>query len=226
MLKTLVFACLFLLLATPSQAQEFKGSYKDWGLFVTKEGKNNVCYITSNPSKKAANIKGRGDVYMLVTYRGSGTAEVSVNSGYNYKEGTEVDFIINGKSSYNFFTSSKTPQMAWARDEKMDGAAINSMKKGDKVEIKGVSEKGTRSTDIYSLKGFGLAYDKMISSCGKPAEAKPATKAPAKTAKKVKKKTKKTVKAKQTTPAAAPANAAAPAKDDSQAEPATESQDN
>ncbi len=162
----LFLAALLVFLAAPAFAQTLKGEYNDWAFFQTKDKDSKVCYITANPSKKTGNYKKRGDVYMLVSYRGKlSKPEVSLDSGFPYKKDSDVDFNIDGKKSFKFFTSDKTPKMAWGKDEEMDRSAIEAMKKGNKVTVKSISSAGTKATDTYSLKGFNAAYSKMLSSC-------------------------------------------------------------
>lgn len=155
-----------LLFSSSVSAQSMKGQYKQWALFTTMEGKNKVCYITSSPTKKSGTYKKRGDVYILVTYRGKeSNPEVSVDGGFSYKDGSEVDFVIDNKKSYKFFTSNETPEMAWAQDEQVDKDVIEAMKNGKKIVAKATSTKNTNSEDTYSLSGFTAAYKKMMENC-------------------------------------------------------------
>lgn len=166
MIRVLVLSLAIILMATPSFAQTFKGEFNDWALFTTTEGDTKVCYITSNPTRKTGNYRVRGDVYMLVTYRGPlSKPEVSIDTGFPYRKGSEVDFSIDGRKNFKFFTSAQTPQMAWAKDEQMDRTVIDAMKRGGRVTTKGTSQRGTYAQDTYSLKGFTAAYDKMVATC-------------------------------------------------------------
>jgi invasion protein IalB len=166
MFKPLLLLVFTILLSTGATAQNLLGQYKDWALFTTKEGTAKLCYITSNPTKKTGTYKVRGNVYIIVTYRGAGTTpEVSIEGGFPYKKDSEVSVDITNKGSFQFFTSEDTPQMAWAKDEKTDNDVVALMKKGNNVVVKATSKKGTKSQDTYSLKGFTAAYDKMISTC-------------------------------------------------------------
>ena len=162
----LVSTLVITLAATSAFSQSLGGQYKDWAFFTSKEDGNKVCYITSNPTRKTGTYKIRGDVYMIVTYRGSGSIpEVSIDTGFPYKNGSNVDFVIDGKKQFTFFTSGQTPQMAWAKDSQADRTVIDAMKRGSRVNTKGTSARGTVAQDTYSLKGFSAAYDKMIAAC-------------------------------------------------------------
>jgi hypothetical protein len=166
MFRTLVLTISILFFAGIASAQVFQGEFKDWGFFTSKENGKKICYITSSPVKKTGTYKIRGQVYLIVTYRGKGTVpEVGVDTGYTYKSDTDADFIVDGRKQFSFFTSSKTPQMSWAKDEQADRTVIAALKNGGRVTVKGTSNRGSTSQDTYSLKGFGAAYDKMIAAC-------------------------------------------------------------
>jgi invasion protein IalB len=166
MFRTLIIAVSILFFAGIASAQTFQGEFKDWGLFTSKEAGKKICYITSSPSKKSGTYKIRGQVYTIVTYRGKGTTpEVGIDTGYEYKKDSDVEFNVDGKKKFSFFTSPQTPQMSWAKDEQADKAVIAALKNGRKVTVKGVSNRNSTSLDTYSLRGFGAAYDKMISTC-------------------------------------------------------------
>ncbi len=160
---------LFLVLtftSIPAFSQTLTGQYKDWATFTAQEDGRKVCYITSNPTRKTGTYRIRGDVYMIVTYRGAGTVpEVSIDTGFPYKIGSTVSFIIDGRKQFSFFTSAETPQMAWAKDSQADRTVIDAMKRGGRVTTKGTSTRGTTAQDTYSLRGFSAAYDKMVASC-------------------------------------------------------------
>jgi invasion protein IalB len=171
MKKYLCISMCFLafLTATEAMAQKKLASFKDWSVFTTTENTKKVCFMTSYAKKQTGSFKKRGEVYIIITNRGGGkTPEVSINSGFNYKKGSDVELeFINKKSkkSYEFFTSEKTPEMAWAKDSNMDKEVINSLKEAEKLNVKSTSSKDTKATDLYSLSGFKSAYERMISAC-------------------------------------------------------------
>ena len=56
-------------------------------------------------------------------------------------------------------------ETAWFKTDQYDKKAINRMKKGHKLVVKGTSQKGTYSVDTYSLSGFTKAYNRINSLC-------------------------------------------------------------
>lgn len=144
-----------------SQAQTHHNTYGDWNVYTVAQGGKTVCYITSAPTKKSGNYSSRGEPYTMITHRSANVDEVSVSSGYTYKDKSDVKTTIDG-TQFNMFSKD---ELAWAYDEKQDSAMVSAMKKGSKMAVKGTSRKGTYSEDSYSLKGISKAYDKMKELC-------------------------------------------------------------
>ncbi len=152
-----LFAALSaLLLPAIVHAQNYDRSFQDWSVFTYQ----NTCYIGTAPVKQAGNYARRGQPYVLVVHRGA-KDEVNVSSGYPYKQGKDVHASVDG-NKYQFFTKG---EVAWAYDEATDAAFINAMKRGNKMQVNGTSQKGTTSDDTYSLTGFTAAYNHMKSKC-------------------------------------------------------------
>ena len=125
--------------------------------FVNDE---NWCYIGSIPSKEEGDYTQRGDTYFLV-YRINKDPEpaVQINAGYNYNEEKEVEITID-QSNFILFTQGDS---AWSN--KQDKDIIYAMKKGKNMIVKGISSRGTLTTDTYTLMGFTAAYNKLDKEC-------------------------------------------------------------
>jgi hypothetical protein len=54
---------------------------------------------------------------------------------------------------------------AWVKNAAEEPRLVETMRKGADVTVKGMSAKGTASTDIYSLKGLPQALDRMGQEC-------------------------------------------------------------
>lgn len=142
-------------------AQEFVRAHGEWNVYTLMQDGKKTCYIASAPTGKSGTYKSRGEPYALVTHRSADVDEVSVSSGYPYKEKSEAKLNVD-KKEYKLFTKD---ELAWAYDEKQDSTIVKAMKKGSKMVVKGSSQKGTTSADTYSLKGFSKAYDEMKKQC-------------------------------------------------------------
>lgn len=150
----------------PVSAQGIKrlGDFDDWSAFQFTENGNKACYMASQPKKAEGKYKKRGDVYAIVTHRPGEKLrdEVSILAGYSYKKDSEVRVII-GKKTYELFTQGDG---AWAKDKKSDKILVKAMIKGSSMMVKGMSARGTKTTDTYSLKGFTNAYAAIGKACG------------------------------------------------------------
>lgn len=153
-----------LLVVSRASAQTLDRQINDWSVFTAKHEGKKLCYIASAPLKKTGNYKKRGEPYVMVTHRGKNMDEVSVSSGFPYKEKSSVEFTVE-KKKYRFFTSPDIPDVAWASDSKEDKKIIQDMKKGNTLAVKGHSRSKTYSLDTYSLKGFAKAYERMKNLC-------------------------------------------------------------
>ena len=121
---------------------------------------DNYCYIGSLPiSSDIPEGKNRGDVYILV-YRINKNPEVivQINSGYPYKNEEPVSVKID-KKNYEFYADKDS---AWTRN---DDKVIYAMKKGIELIVSGISQRGTKTIDTYTLNGFTSAYNKLTKDC-------------------------------------------------------------
>ena len=118
------------------------------------------CYIGSSPEEEdIPEGKQRGDAYILV-YRINKNPEsiIQINAGYPYKKDEKVLVKID-KKDYDFFSDEDS---AWTND---DDSVIYAMKKGIKLIVTGVSTRGTKTVDTYTLTGFTAAYNKLTKDC-------------------------------------------------------------
>ncbi|MAR78957.1 MAG: hypothetical protein CMM18_01865 [Rhodospirillaceae bacterium] len=156
---------LILSVADAQTSPKIIGEYKSWTALKYKEKGKLVCFISSSPKKWSSTPKGvnRGDIYILVTHRPSfGTKdEVSIYVGYPFKKKSEVIAKIDGKT-FRLFTDDKT---AWAKDSKTDKKMVQSMRSGNQLIINGVSSRGSKTKDYYSLLGFTSAHNKINRTC-------------------------------------------------------------
>ena len=88
--------------------------------------------------------------------------EISISIGYKFKKQSALSISIE-KSKFLMFTDGST---AWNRKSLDDTKMIKAMRAGIKMTVKGTSSRGTKTTDVFSLKGFSKAYVTMNKKCG------------------------------------------------------------
>ncbi len=138
--------------------------FDDWSAFAVKTGSTKVCYIGSEPQKAVGKYKKRGETFILVTHRPAekSVGVISLKAGYTYKKGSEVEIVVGGFKQQLFTDNGH----AWAYDAKADKALVRAMMGGSSLVAKGVSSRGTATTDTYSLNGFTAAYKGASAACG------------------------------------------------------------
>lgn len=166
-MKKIVFTALAaLVFSAPAHASEQKeiGSFGVWSAYVFEENGGKVCYMAAKPEKAEGKYTKRGDVVAMITHRpAEGTKNVfSYMSGYGYKKGSDVTLAVDAKK-FMLFTQN---DMAWAADAGADTNIAESIKKGSKMVVQGVSGKGTETKDTFSLKGSTKAYEAITTACG------------------------------------------------------------
>jgi invasion protein IalB len=140
------------------------GTYGEWEAMYWNTEEGLVCSIISAPIKKEGKYTKRGQVYAQIS-KNKGSKElgiVSFQAGYTFKTEKPVSVNIDSKYAFKLFTNNQT---AWAGTEDEDILLIKSMKLGTKMVVKGISSRGTNTTDTYSLKGFIAAYKAMNKIC-------------------------------------------------------------
>ncbi len=139
------------------------GKFKDWQSFVlVKEGVK-TCFAQSIPVVKAPKKFKRDSSRLFISFRPAENIknEISVTNGYEFKLKAPVS-AKSGKRKYDLFSKGR---FAWVVDNKDEVKLISTMKKASRLMIIGNSEKGTETTDHYSMMGFTKAYNSAKKSC-------------------------------------------------------------
>ena len=157
--------CILGLIALPAAAQQPKtiGKFEAWEALTFDEGGSLVCYASSEPVRSEGDYAKRGKAYALVTHRPAkkSLGVVTIMAGYAYKAGGDVTAAIGGRT----FTLFASGEAAWA-DDATDPKLVAAMKGGREMVVRGVSSRGTETTDTYSLAGFSRAYAAIGEACG------------------------------------------------------------
>ncbi len=148
-------------------APESLGTFGAWSAFAYSDTSGKVCFVISEP--KSANLSRkarRGDVFFMVTHWAGKKkfGEPSVIIGYPFKETHSPQIKVGGDS----FRMKPNKDGAWIEDNAEERKLLEAMKAGSSMTVTGMSSRGTRSTDRYSLSGVTAALDKIDSACGVP----------------------------------------------------------
>ena len=145
---------------------ELLGSFDDWTAYSYNDGVEQVCYISSQPTKSQGKYSRRDDVFLIVTHRPKNQTFDVVNSvaGYTYKSNSKPQLTVDKNKAIELKGHEDS---AWAKDAATDAKLVAEMKKGTTASLVGTSARGTKTTDTFSLKGFSKAYDAINKACGR-----------------------------------------------------------
>ena len=156
--------CLFMKSLMASEKIQIE-KFNDWSVLRQETDAGRLCYITSEPIEKKGDYdkNNRGETRVFVTH-GPGKAErdvVSIVAGYVFEKQSEVDLYVDGVKQL-FFT---LQDRAWSFGPDEDKKIIRNMKRGNKLTVEGVSSRGNKTIDIYSLSGFTKAKQMLDKIC-------------------------------------------------------------
>ena len=133
-----------------------------WQAFALPDKAKPVCYALARPAKSEGAYAKRGEIYLTVTHRPAdrATGAVSFAAGYPLKPESEVSLQI-GQESFRLYTVEET---AWARDSD-EKKLLTALKAGKEAVVKGVSARGTATTDRFPLAGFPATLAAIDKAC-------------------------------------------------------------
>jgi hypothetical protein len=141
------------------------GQYGIWGAYTASPGGKKVCFVLAKPNSSETNPpnRPRNPVFMFISTRPAEKVsnEVSLVIGYPFKPGTEATAQVGG-TSFALYTQQDG---AWIKNATEEAKMVDAMRGGDNAVVKGVSAKGTQSTDTFSLKGVSQALDRATQEC-------------------------------------------------------------
>src|SRR5580704_7274321 len=141
------------------------GQYGEWGAYSAAPGGKKVCFAIARPTSSETNpqAKSRNPSYMFISSRPADKVsnEVSIVIGYPFKPNTEATAVV-GSTSFALYTQQDG---AWIKNVSEEARLIDALRSGQSAVVKGVSVKGTQSTDTFSLKGFSQALDRTDQEC-------------------------------------------------------------
>lgn len=141
------------------------GQFGTWGAYAATPNGKKVCFALAKPSSSKTNPpnRPRDPAYAFVSTRPAEKVnnEVSVMIGYALKPGSESTIEVGG-ASYAMYTQGDG---LWIKNAAEEERMVEAMRKSADLVVKGVSAKGTETTDTFSLKGLAQALDKIAQDC-------------------------------------------------------------
>ena len=153
------------LAGTVALAQTVKsiGTFSSWTAFTHGESASLLCFATAQPTKQEPAGAKRSPAFVYVSSwpKDGVKAELSVRVGYPLRKDSEVTMAV-GSSSFKLFVHGDRAYVADAGDELK---LLEAMRRGSTMTVVGTSERGTTTTDTYSLAGISQALQAVTSNC-------------------------------------------------------------
>ena len=141
------------------------GQYGDWGAYTASPGGKKICFAIAKPSSSETNPpnRPRNPSYMFISSRPADKVsnEVSIIIGYPFKPSSEATVDI-GSTPFALYTQQDG---AWIKNAADEAHMVEAMRAGQSAVVKGMSAKGTRTTDTFSLRGLSQALDRTGQDC-------------------------------------------------------------
>ena len=141
------------------------GQFGTWGAYTATPNGKKVCFALAKPSSSKTTPAGRprDPAYAFISTRPGEkvTNEVSIMIGYPLKPGSESTLEVGG-ARYAMYTQGDG---LWIKNAAEEERMVDAMRKGADVTVKGVSAKGTETSDTFALKGLAQALDRVAQDC-------------------------------------------------------------
>lgn len=139
------------------------GTFSGWRTYAHGEGPGLLCFAAGRPSKQEPQAAKRDPAYFyLSSWPKDGVkAEVSVRVGYPLKKGSELTLVVGG-ATFKLFANG---DRAYVADATQELKLVEGLRTGTTMIVRATSERGTRTTDTYTLAGLSQAIQALATSC-------------------------------------------------------------
>ena len=154
-------ACLAI--SSAQAAPTLLGTFDQWESYKNVDARGTVCWAVTQPQTKEPAGANRDPIYFIITTwpKQSIANEPSIVIGYPFKDGGQATVEV-GSDKFAFFTRDDG---AWLQGKTEEQRLVTAMRAASEMTVKGISKRGTLTTDTYSLKGLSLALDKVAEGC-------------------------------------------------------------
>lgn len=159
------FAAISALAGASAEAADPKAvaTFRDWSVFVREDSGEKVCFAATEAKDKSPKSVNHGDVFFLVASWASGAAanQPSLMTGYELNARPEPTLRI-GSDKWEMYTSDNEAFIEAASEEER---LIRAMRRGADMRIGAVSQRGTATSYVISLRGISAALDRVAQEC-------------------------------------------------------------
>lgn len=164
-------AALLLIAATSlaeAQTPTRVATFQDWSVYTYSDDSGTLCYVASQPTQALPSGVNRDPIFFTIANRPAETVfeEVSIRMGYPLDSEVNVTAQIDDEEPFVLFTRvDVASDGVWVENPAIQSALVVSMERGVNMVIRGRSQRGTDTTDTYSLRGITAALERMGEEC-------------------------------------------------------------
>lgn len=152
--------------ADGSAAATIVNKFNDWTLYSNTDAAGKICFLASAPAAtEPAGINRDAALLYISAWPKDGVkSEVSIKLGFPARKASDPVAGVSGAIAATFKLFVKDDR-AYVLDATQELKLLEAMKKGSKLTIQAVSERGTTVTDTYSLTGISAALQALAGGC-------------------------------------------------------------
>ena len=138
-------------------------TFRDWSVFVREEGGEKICFAATEAKDKSPKSVNHGDIFFLIASWASGAAtnQPSLMTGYELNPRPEPTLRI-GSDRWEMYASENEAFIEAANEEER---LIRAMRRGADMRVSAVSQRGTATSYVISLRGVSAALDRVATEC-------------------------------------------------------------
>lgn len=146
-----------------ASSAKLEGVFTDWSVYSKTDGGERICYALAKPKSKTPSSVNHGDIYFMVSNWKSGAAkeQPSLLTGYPIKTTIPPTARV-GNSKTPMYAAQNEAFVESSTDEKK---LVRAMRKGSTMRVDAVSNRGTKTSYEFSLRGITAALGKARTVC-------------------------------------------------------------
>lgn len=179
--RTLALLALALAAAAPAAAQQQParpaqptelGTFNTWRAISAQSQGNRQCYALGTPTRSeprdiqpGSSRRNATNIFISFRPRQNVRNEVSVMIGYDFRPGSNATIeVVVGRATRRFSLFTRG-QGAWLQNAAEEAQLVEALRSGREFRVRGTSQRGTNTTDTYSLEGISAALDRAAQEC-------------------------------------------------------------
>ena len=138
-------------------------TYRDWSVFVREADGEKICFAATEAKDKSPKSVNHGDIFFLIASWESGAArnQPSLMTGYPLNARPEPTLRI-GSDRWDMYASENEAFIEAADEEER---LVRAMRRGADMRVSAVSQRGTATSYVISLRGVSAALDRVATEC-------------------------------------------------------------